>query len=176
MSDTDSQNYPSEAAAEEVRFANEEIIPVAERLTERFLAKAAELALEEGWPPDLAEMVGACGAPAFLEMMFNDADPEEALDAAMRQGRRLVFVELYRNELVRGADRRSAFLKVVELARENSVRAGDGEVAIPGEGIAAALQALEAAAERDLPDDEQVMIGLQSLAASHQSVANAQGG
>ena len=174
VSDIDNDGHREDVTAEALRFATDEIIPVAEALTERFLAKAEELALEEGWPQDLAGAIGVAGAPLFLERMFDDANPEEALDDAMRQGRRLVFAELYKNELAQGADRRSAFLKLVEQARENDVRAGDAAMAVPDDWVSAALQAVEAAAGRDLPAEDQVMAGLQSLAESNQSRMHAE--
>jgi hypothetical protein len=59
------------------------------------------------------------------------------------------------------------------LIQENSAQTGVPVATIPDTWIAAALQALEAAAEQGLPLEEQALLGLASIAESGRSAMSA---
>jgi hypothetical protein len=165
VSPAEDQAPRTEDLDEAARFTQEEFVPVAEKLTERYMAKAVPMAREEGWEPELAEAIGTIGAVSFLGKMIEREDPEEAFAASMKEARREVLRGLFKKALEDGADRRSAFLKMVGVVRENSLRASEGaeEETLPDDWIAAALMAVDAAAEQGLPADQQANAGLERL-------------
>ena len=165
-----SGNSASELTAEDHRYVREEFAPVAEKLASEFFDKAVTIAKDEGWQPELAEAVGLHGSAAFVQALIDGEEPAVAIETAMKRGRREVLEGLFKSEIESGKDRRSAFLRLLEINRENAARTGE-EVQYPEAWVTAAADAVDTAAGQGGSLEDQMKAGYLSINRSAQAAA-----
>ncbi|MBV8192545.1 MAG: hypothetical protein JO339_35325 [Alphaproteobacteria bacterium] len=159
------------AIADEIR---EHLVPEFVELSAEFVNLAAHKLADDGWQPAQSAAIVERALPDFLDRVLGEEAGGEAIDRAIGHGRRELFADIFDEELQEGSDRRTAFLLLAAIDRENAERVGSPETNYPGAWVDAAVAAVEAAAARGESSRDQIAEGFSALARAARSAANDQ--
>lgn len=123
-------------------------------------AQLTARAKASGWSESQADWVGRLAAEALGD---TSAPSPEQLDAAYKAGERLLSVGYFKNALSQGKSRLIAFLTVIDLEKQVIARGGGEVPNYSDDDLKAAYGALEGAAARGAPVEEQIAIAFATL-------------
>lgn len=148
------------AADAEVMLRAQAAVPVLERTTGDFLRGALQAASAEGWRDDHAQLIAAAGVRQFVHAMFDGADVQAAFNDAFETGRSSLKGDLMRDAVGKAGDQQAAFRSVMEVLRQNDLRAGNAGQPIPEAWMDAAAKAAARVAAAGGTSLDQVTAGL----------------
>ena len=160
---TPAPEQPGMDQAEAKRFAEEEIIPAAQKLAENFLNAAFSDAHAEGWDTETAQRIGAAGTAAFVRDVFAGTPPEEAFAEAFKAARAEVVGHRFQRAVEGTGNRAAAFRTVLAMLRHSDARSGGTGTSPPPRWVDAATEAFEAAAATGKTEADQIAAGLRTL-------------
>jgi hypothetical protein len=147
------------STAEEIDAYKAEVTSAAETLDaktrENILARAAA----EGWSASQARWLDIIAKQPLFQAVVDGTPVVEALEQAYGEARRTLTVGYFNNALDEGKDRYTAFLTVIDLEKQLAERRGEAPPSYPQVVLLEACRAAEAAAQRGLASEEQIVAG-----------------
>lgn len=123
-------------------------------------AQLATRAKASGWSDSQAQWIGRLGAEV---LQGQPASSPAALEAAYKAAERQLSVGYFNNAVEQGKSRLVAFLTVIDLEKQVIVRAGGTAPAYSDDALKTAYAALEGAASRGAPVEEQIAVAFTAL-------------
>ncbi len=114
----------------------------------------------DGWSDSQAGWIGKLGVAAMPDP---SATSQAALDAAYAAGRQALSVAYFDNALSKGKTRLVAFLTVIDLEKQVTVRAHLPAPDYPDNALQTAYTAVDAAFRQGLSSKDQVAAGFEAL-------------
>jgi len=123
-------------------------------------AQLVTRAKASGWSDSQAQWIGRLGAEV---LQGQSAASPATLEAAYKAAERQLSVGYFNNAVEQGKSRLVAFLTVIDLEKQVITRAGGTAPAYSDDALKTAYAALEGAAARGAPVEEQIAVAFIAL-------------
>ena len=120
-------------------------------------------ALAEGWSPSQADAIWALALGPILQKVADGHPAVETMNAEYPKATKQLVTGYYKNAIVEGKNVYTAFLTVIDLARQLAEKTGSSALPYTDDELMAACAAAMQASQRNASAEEQIGAGMAVL-------------